>query len=135
MYNLWPIQFIWVSFCGREFRTQLAFWMIFFMYCVNGLFRLDNIFVSEFFLTLAFFFYCPTPPHPFPLTLSPPAVKTQSLSQCQAFQRLLRSSHTLVNEILNNFRSTELIFNQFSVFFFKHLTLFASVCNINITGQ
>jgi hypothetical protein len=31
------------------------------------------------------------------LTLSPPAVKTQWLSQCQAFQRLVRSSHTLAN--------------------------------------
>jgi hypothetical protein len=50
------------------------------------------------------------------LTLSPPAVKTQCLSQCQAFQRLVRSSHTLVNWILNNFRSTESIFNHFSVF-------------------
>jgi hypothetical protein len=37
------------------------------------------------------------------LTLSPPAVKTQCLSQCQAFQRLVTSSHTLVNGILNNF--------------------------------
>jgi hypothetical protein len=33
------------------------------------------------------------------------------LSQCQAFQRLVRSSQTLVN-----FLSTESIFNQFSVF-------------------
>jgi hypothetical protein len=40
------------------------------------------------------------------LTLSPPAVKTQWLSQCQAFQRLVRSSHTLVNwtfDLLNQF--------------------------------
>jgi hypothetical protein len=43
------------------------------------------------------------------LTLSPPAVKTQCLSQCQAFQCLVRSSHTLVNWILNNFWSTESI--------------------------
>jgi hypothetical protein len=50
------------------------------------------------------------------LTLSPPAVKTQCLSQCQAFQRFVRSSHTLVNWILNNFWSTESILNQFSVF-------------------
>jgi hypothetical protein len=44
------------------------------------------------------------------LTLSPPAVKTQWLSQCQAFQRLVRSSHTLVNW------TPESIFNQFSVY-------------------
>jgi hypothetical protein len=50
------------------------------------------------------------------LTLQPPAVKTQCLSQCQAFQRLVRSSHTLFNWILNNFWSTTSIFNQFSVF-------------------
>jgi hypothetical protein len=49
------------------------------------------------------------------LTLSPPAVKTRCLSQCQAFQRLVRSSHTLVNWMLNNCWSTESIFNQFSV--------------------
>jgi hypothetical protein len=50
------------------------------------------------------------------LTLSLPAVKTQWLSQCQAFRRLVRSSHTVVNWILNNFWSTESIFNQFSEF-------------------
>jgi hypothetical protein len=50
------------------------------------------------------------------LTLSPQAVKTQCLSQCQAFQRLVRSSHSLVNWILKNFWSAESIFNQFSVF-------------------
>jgi hypothetical protein len=50
------------------------------------------------------------------LTLSPPVVKTQCLSQCHSFQRLVRSSHTLVNWILNTFWSTESIFNQFSVF-------------------
>jgi hypothetical protein len=33
----------------------------------------------------------------FCLTLSPPDVKTQGFSQCQAFQRRVRSSHTLVN--------------------------------------
>jgi hypothetical protein len=43
----------------------------------------------------------------FILPLLPPAVKTQCLSQCQAFQRLVRSSHTLVNWILCNFWSTE----------------------------
>jgi hypothetical protein len=40
------------------------------------------------------------------LALSPPAVKTQWLSQCQAFQRRVRSSHTLVNwtfDLLNRF--------------------------------
>jgi hypothetical protein len=40
------------------------------------------------------------------VTLSPPAVKTQWLSQCQAFQHLVRSSHTLVNwtfDLLNRF--------------------------------
>jgi hypothetical protein len=50
------------------------------------------------------------------LTLSPPAVKSQFLSQCQAFQRFVRSSHILVNWIVNNFWSTQSIFNQFSVF-------------------
>jgi hypothetical protein len=50
------------------------------------------------------------------LTLPPPAVKTQWLYQCQTFQRLVRSSHTLVKYILNNFWSNKLIFNQFSVF-------------------
>jgi hypothetical protein len=35
------------------------------------------------------------------LTLSPSAVKTQCLSQCQTFLHLVRSSHTLVNWILN----------------------------------
>jgi hypothetical protein len=52
----------------------------------------------------------------FGLTLSPPALKTKCFSQWQAFQRLVRSSHTLVNWILNNFWFTELIFNQFRVF-------------------
>jgi hypothetical protein len=47
------------------------------------------------------------------LTLSPPAVKTQWLSQCQAFQRLVRSSQ-YSSQL--NFWSTESIFNQFSVF-------------------
>jgi hypothetical protein len=42
--------------------------------------------------------------------------KTHCLSQCQAIQRLVRSSHTLVKWILNNFWSTESIFNWFSVF-------------------
>jgi hypothetical protein len=63
---------------------------------------------SELFLSPAKHLLC--------LTLSPPAVKTQHFSQCQASQHLVRSSHILVNWILNNFRSTELIFNQFSVF-------------------
>jgi hypothetical protein len=60
-------------------------------------------------------------------------VKTQCLSQCQAFQRLVWSSHTLVNWILNNFWSTKSIFNL--VCFWKHSMLFASVCNINTPGQ
>jgi hypothetical protein len=45
------------------------------------------------------------------LTLSPPAVKTQCLSQCQAFQRLVRSSHTLVNWIWITFD----LLNRFSI--------------------
>jgi hypothetical protein len=69
------------------------------------------------------------------LTLSPPAVKTQCLSQCQAFQCHVRSSHTLDNWILNNFLSTKSIFKQFSVCFSTHSMLFASVCNINTPGQ
>jgi hypothetical protein len=66
-----------------------------------------------------------------PLTLSPPAVKTQWLSQCQAFQRLVRSSHTLVNWTFD-------LPNQFSISLacsWKHCMLFASVCNINTLGQ
>jgi hypothetical protein len=50
------------------------------------------------------------------LTLSLPAVQTQWFSQYQTFQRLVRSSHTLANWILNNFWPTESIFNHFSVF-------------------
>jgi hypothetical protein len=46
------------------------------------------------------------------LTLSPPAVKTQWLFQCQAFQRREKFPHC--SQL--NFWSTELIFNQFSVF-------------------
>jgi hypothetical protein len=52
----------------------------------------------------------------FYLTLSPAAVKTQCLSQCQTSQCLVRNSHTLVNWILNKFWSTESIFNQLGVF-------------------
>jgi hypothetical protein len=66
-----------------------------------------------------------------PLTLSPPAVKTQWLFQCQAFQHLVRSSHTLVNWTFD-------LLNQFSIssaYFWKHWMLFASVCNINTLGQ
>jgi hypothetical protein len=37
------------------------------------------------------------------------------VSQCQAFQQLVKSSHTLADWILNNSLSTESIFNQFSV--------------------
>jgi hypothetical protein len=76
-------------------------------------------------------FHLETQPHWQSLTLSPPAVKTQWLSQCQAFQRLVRSSHTLVNwtfDILNQF-STSL------ACFWKHWMLFASVCYKNIIGQ
>jgi hypothetical protein len=65
------------------------------------------------------------------LTLSPPAVKTQWLSQCQAFQRLVRSSHTLVNwtfDLLNRFLIS-------LVCFWKHWMLFVSVCNLNTPGQ
>jgi hypothetical protein len=65
------------------------------------------------------------------LTLSPPAVKTQWLLQCQAFQRLVRSSHTLVNwtfDLLNRFWIS-------LACFWKHWILFASVCNINTSGQ
>jgi hypothetical protein len=65
------------------------------------------------------------------LTLSPPAVKTQWVSQCQAFQHLVRSSHTLVNWIFD-------LLNRFSISlacFWKLWTLFASVCNINTLGQ
>jgi hypothetical protein len=47
-------------------------------------------------------------------------VKPQCLSQCQAFQRLVRSSHTLGNWILNNCLSIEPIFNLF-FFFVKTL--------------
>jgi hypothetical protein len=64
-------------------------------------------------------------------TLSPPAVKTQWLSQCQAFQRLVRNSHTLVNWTFD-------LLNRFSISlasFWKHWILFASVCNINTPGQ
>jgi hypothetical protein len=49
-------------------------------------------------------------------TLSLKTVKTQCLSQCQAVQRLVRSSHILIISILINVWSTESIFNQFSVF-------------------
>jgi hypothetical protein len=69
--------------------------------------------------------------HPGCLTLSPPAVKTQWLSQCQAFQSLVRSSHTLVNWTFD-------LLNQFAISlacFWKHWMLFASVCNINTLGQ
>jgi hypothetical protein len=65
------------------------------------------------------------------LTLSPPAVKTQLVPQCQAFQRLVRSSHTLVNRTFD-------LLNRFSISlwcFWKHWMLFASVCNINTPGQ
>jgi hypothetical protein len=60
------------------------------------------------------------------LTLSPPAVKTQRVSQCQAFKSLVRSSHTLVNwtfDILNRFSISYL------ACFWKHWMLFASVCS------
>jgi hypothetical protein len=66
-----------------------------------------------------------------PSTFSPPAVKTQWLSQCQAFQRLVRSSHTLVNWTFD-------LLNRFSISlacFWKHWLLFTSVCNINTPGQ
>jgi hypothetical protein len=69
----------------------------------------------------------------FRLTLSPPAVKSQCLFQCQAFQRLVRSSHTLGNCILITFD----LLNRFSislVCFWKHRMLFASVCHINTPG-
>jgi hypothetical protein len=65
------------------------------------------------------------------LTLSPPAVKTQWLSQCQAFQRLVRSSHTIVNITFD-------LLNRFSISlacFWKHWMLFTFVCNINPLGQ
>jgi hypothetical protein len=65
------------------------------------------------------------------LTLSPPAVKTQWLSQCQAFQYLVRSSHTLVSRTLD-------LLNRFSITlacFWKHWMLFASDCNISTLGQ
>jgi hypothetical protein len=65
------------------------------------------------------------------LTLSPPAVKTQWFSQCQAFQRLVRSSHTLVNWTFD-------LLNRFSISlacFWKHWMLFAFVCDINTLGQ
>jgi hypothetical protein len=65
------------------------------------------------------------------LTLSPPAVKTQWLSQCQAFQRLVRSSNSLVNWTFD-------LLNQLSISlacFWKHWMLFASVCNVNTLGQ
>jgi hypothetical protein len=58
-------------------------------------------------------------------------VKTQWLSQCQAFQHLVRSSHTLVNWTFD-------LLNRFSISlacFWKHWMLFASVCNINTPGQ
>jgi hypothetical protein len=54
-------------------------------------------------------------------------VKTHWLSQCQTFQRLVRSYHTLVNW-------TFYLLNRFSISlacFWKHWLLFASVCNIN----
>jgi hypothetical protein len=65
------------------------------------------------------------------LTLSPPAVKTQLLSQCQAFQHLVRSFHSLVNWSFD-------LLNRFSISlacFWKHWMLFACVCNINTLGQ
>jgi hypothetical protein len=51
------------------------------------------------------------------LTISPPASceNAQCLSQCQALHRLVRSSNTLVNWILNNFWSTESIFKHLCV--------------------
>jgi hypothetical protein len=55
----------------------------------------------------------------------------QRLSQCQAFQRLVRSSHTLVNWTFD-------LLNRFSISLaclWKHWMLFASVRNINTTGQ
>jgi hypothetical protein len=64
-------------------------------------------------------------------TLSPPAVKTQWLSQCHAFQRLVRSSHTLVNwtfDLLNRFSNS-------LASLWKHWMLFTSVCNTNTSGQ
>jgi hypothetical protein len=63
------------------------------------------------------------------LSLSPPAVKTQWFSQSQAFQRLVRSSHTIVSKTFD-------LLNQISLAsFWKHWMLFASVCNINTLGQ
>jgi hypothetical protein len=65
------------------------------------------------------------------LTLSPPAVKTQWLSQCQTFQHLVRSSHTLVNWTFD-------LLNRLSISlacFWKHWMLFVSVCIINTPGQ
>jgi hypothetical protein len=58
------------------------------------------------------------------LTFSPPAVKTQWVSQCQAFQRLVKSSHTLVNktfDLLNRFSISLAIFDNIECF----LRLFA----------
>jgi hypothetical protein len=66
------------------------------------------------------------------LTLSPPAVKTQWLSQCQTFHRLVRSSHTLVSwtfDLLNRFSISLACFRK------KKWMLFASVRNINTPGQ
>jgi hypothetical protein len=65
------------------------------------------------------------------LTLSPPAVKMEWLSQCQAFQRFVRSSHTLVSWTFD-------LLNPFSISLacvWKYWMLFASVCNINTPGQ
>jgi hypothetical protein len=57
------------------------------------------------------------------LTLYPPALKTQCLSQCQTFQRLVRSSQKVLTLFLISFVC------------FLIPEGYASVCNLSTSGQ